>query len=378
MSRVIPALKERLRGVKALVIQSDDWGYCGWTASRASFKSLTPLLERRYGSKGLIWGNSTLEAPEDLEMLFQLLEGHSDTRGRHPAFQAGYVTGNPDYQRMQEEGFRTLHNVFLPDIPPLWQRGELVAKAREGMERGVWHPVYHGASHFNVGRWLQRLAVDPDTRAAAAEGCFLGEGNSGDFEFGPLAEKAALRPLLREGLQAFQHSFGFFPQAAILPAYFWGPEAEEALAREGVGILHGKNCQVRRQNALERGRGKLYNLFGWKDSAKSWQISCGDYRLDLGLRYLVRNVFFEPYLDWAWHGRSPEETVAAAVEAVEQAWRREEPAVLITHRINYVGWHGETRRSLDCLDRLIRILSFRHEFYFWQDREAAQQDAEIL
>jgi hypothetical protein len=306
-----------------------------------------------------------------METLFQVLEQYRDSHGHHPAFQAGYVTGNPDYDRMKSEDFREYHPLFLPDFPMMWQRGEVIAKACEGMERGVWQPVFHGASHFNASRWLQRLATDADTRRSAEDGCFLGDGTSGDFEFGPETDRAFIHVLIREGLAAFRRSFGFAPAAAIFPAYYWPHEAEEVLVREGVTILHGKNCHICQQDAIERIRGKLYNLLGMKDSAKVWQIATGDYRPDIGLRYLARNVFFEPYLESSWHKRQPKETIAAAIAAVENAWDRGEPAVVITHRINYVGLHGETGRSLDCLDGLLRALTARYDVRFISDVEAA-------
>jgi len=44
---------------------------------------------------------------------------------------------------------------------------------------------------------------------------------------------------------------------------------------------------------------------------------------------------------------------------------------MITHRINYVGWHGYTGFSLECLARLLEALGESRDLRFWNDREAA-------
>ena len=79
----------------------------------------------------------------------------------------------------------------------------------------------------------------------------------------------------------------------------------------------------------------------------------GDYNPKLKLYYLKRNVYFEPF------GREDSKHGAeGAYRDIVSAWNNNEPAVVCTHRINYVylddGWVAENLRQLNLLLSMIQ------------------------
>lgn len=333
MSLVWPARGRRKEKFQAIAFHSDDWGYCGCVPDRTAYDTLARLFEKRYGRARMVLAQSTLETPQDLERLFEVLEGQCDLHGRHPVFQSAYIVSNPDYPAIQASGGTRFFDVALPQVPQGWERGDIVAKAREGIRRGVWLPVFHGACHFHPGRWMSRLTAGSDELQALANGCFLSTGSPDDFEFARCRGNREDRERLKQGLERFATLFGP-PEIAVLPCYAWEQGLERALSRGGIRYLQGKNHQLCRRTLLDQVRGKLFNLVGMKDNAKSWQIETGDYAVGLGISYVCRNVYFEPYQQ---PDTDIEDVVAQTVGRIAQVWESGQPAVVISHRANYAS-----------------------------------------
>ena len=81
-----------------------------------------------------------------------------------------------------------------------------------------------------------------------------------------------------------------------------------------------------------------------------------------GQRYLVRNATFEPSL----FKQNISDPVGQCLWQIEAAFRMKKPAVICSHRINYVGFiDPENRdRTLKMLDKLLKTLLMR-----WPDVE---------
>lgn len=76
---------------------------------------------------------------------------------------------------------------------------------------------------------------------------------------------------------------------------------------------------------------------------------------------LIRNVQFEPSRSM-FQGKSVDECVDAAFAEIETVFRRRQPAVVCTHRVNYTTRVDERHRefSLEALDGLLRRLAERY------------------
>lgn len=367
MSLVRPTPSRRKEKCQAIAFHSDDWGYCGCVPNRNVYEDLSQLFEKRYGRARMVLAQSTLESPQDLERLFEVLEGHCDLYGRHPVFQSAYIVSNPDYSAIKASGGTRFLDVALPQVPQGWERGDIVAKAREGVKRGVWLPVFHGACHFHPGRWMSRLTAGSDDLQALGSGCFLGTGSPDDFEFARCRGNREDRERLERGIERFSSLFGA-PEIAVLPCYAWEQGLERTLSRCGIRYLQGKNHQLCRRTLLDQVRGKLFNLMGMKDSVKLWQIETGDYAVGPGIYYVCRNVYFEPYQQ---PDTDIEDVVAQTVGRIAQAWESGQPAVVISHRANYASIdHKVVERGLMGLHLLFQQLKrFYPEAQFLNDPE---------
>ena len=353
-----------------IVFESDDWGFCGWTPDPDAFNSLYKVVD---GSFEEMWLKSTLESPEDLDRLFAVLSKYTGGDGRPVVFQPAYIMSCPDYEAIKADGYKAYKDMVIPDVPSRWQRGDFLAKAREGIKRGIWHPVYHGNSHFNPKRWMKLLAQGDERTVFAFKFQSLVDGTSQDsYEYDPDLSTSEQEETISIGLERFCEVFGYHPKSCIAPRYVWQNRTEKLLAKYGIKVIQGKNLQEVQRSFSDKVRGKMINFMGKKASDKTWQISMGDYNRALDLTYLTRNVHFEPWGkdESCYKARG----ACYAYSKILSAWENNEPAIVSTHRINYVyldeQWVEENLRQLDSL--LNRIQTNHPEAVYLTDWEVAQ------
>ena len=350
---------------KIIVFQSDDWGLCGWCPDLEAYRE---VLDKDENLRYLEHGKSTLESPEDMERLFDVLLKYKGGDGRPPIFQAAYIMSNPDYDAIRESGCKIYSDLVIPEVPSRWQRGDFIAKAKEGIKMGLWHPVYHGNSHFNRFKWIKLIrAKDKTTMLAFKHQTFINMSDS--YEYDPKLKTAQQETSISTGIRRFYDVFGYYPKSAICPGYVWQNKTEKILAKYGIKVIQGKNLQEIKRSFPAKVRGKLINWMGQKASDKPWQISMGDYNPRLKIYYLNRNVYFEPF-----GGRNPQHGAEGAYKGIVSAWERNEPAVVCTHRINYVylddKWVEESLNQLDLL--LSKIQTEHPEAVYLTDWEVVQ------
>ena len=352
--------------LKAVLFHSDDWGCCQFCPDLESANKLLPLFAEIYGEKAQYLAKSTLETPEDLDKLFLILEKYEDHRGKKPVFQAAYIVANPDYEKIAQSNFEQYYDITIPDVPERWQRGDFVAKAKEGIKKGIWLPAYHGNSHFNPEFWLKKLRNNKDAKKAFKEFCYLGENklyyNANTQTINHHKES------IQKGIKRFQKIFGFKPYSTIAPSYIWQLQTEKLFAEAGIKAIQGKNLQQIKLNLWHRIEAKIVNILGYKHALKLWQIKAGDKNLDYNIYYIPRNVYFEPL------GQKDESVVLQTYNQIKQAWERNEPAVIITHRINYAFLDPEVVEiNLKHLDKLLYLLVNKEkDITFMTDKEVVE------
>ena len=118
------------RRLKAVVLESDDWGLCAWVPDEQAFRVLadTPVWR---GPTGRVYGRSTLEHAEDVARLVEALAEFRGGDGRPPVWQANTVMATPDFERLRPPLFECddLPLVHYPEFPSRWQRPGLAAAA---------------------------------------------------------------------------------------------------------------------------------------------------------------------------------------------------------------------------------------------------------
>ncbi|MDH5203936.1 MAG: hypothetical protein OEW69_11875, partial [Nitrospirota bacterium] len=313
-----------------------------------------------------------LEKPADLDNLFAVLLKYRGGDGRHPVFQSNYVLSSPDYQGIAEWEYKTYKDLVIPDVPSLWERGDFIAKAKEGIKKGIWYPEYHGNTHFNRFVWEDLIKRgDKATLEGFRHQIFVNGKNIDNLEYDKKLSFKQQSYLLDIGISRYRKIFGYEPRSFVGPNYTWQLKTERALAERGIRAVQAKNRQRDERAFWEKIRGKVLDLLGKRSADKPWHITMGDYNPKLGIFYLIRNVDFEP------RGKKDTETKSGAEEAYESiiaAWQKNGPAIVNTHRINYVyldkRFVAENIRQLDWL--LNKIQNKHPDAIYLTDWEVVQ------
>jgi len=85
-----------------VVFESDDWGAIR-VPSRQVWEQL--LAEGYSMDKRPYERYDTLETNEDVEALFDVLQQYKDSKGNHPIITANYLSQNPNFDAIRENGF---------------------------------------------------------------------------------------------------------------------------------------------------------------------------------------------------------------------------------------------------------------------------------
>lgn len=331
-----------------MVFESDDWG-----AIRMPSRSAWELLiskgirvdESRYDSL------DCLETGSDFSSLMNLLASHRDEAGRPAKFTLNCVMGNPDFEAIEAAEFQDFFHQHFFDSYRQYSKEDLEPAWRDGIREALIRPQFHAREHLNSSLWMRDLrAGQPQTRAAF-DARFYGlktlTGSTRQKNY--LAaywpesrdELQEITSNVSEGLDLFRQTFGFRSNTFIGCNYVWPDALEKHLSELGVRLLQTQRGRTQPDPEQDGKTMVRRHYTGQKNQ--------------YGQHYSVRNVLFEPYLDdsFDWAER--------ALGQIRQAFRFNRPAVVCSHRINYVSGMSlrHRDRSLAQLDTLIRTLRIK-------------------
>jgi hypothetical protein len=329
------------RRLKAVVLESDDWGLCAWVPDDAAHRALADSPAFRTPA-GRVYGRSTLEHAADVTRLVATLLEFRGRDGQAPVWQANTVMASPDYARLAPP-FTCDRLPLLrdPAYPSRWERPGLREAIEHARQAGVWWPELHGLVHLPESAWLAALRAGArDALAAHAQQCFVCEAVEASAEYDAREPSGLRRRALVQAVAWFHERFGRRPESLIAPDYRWDDQLEADAAAEGITALQGRSEQMGRP--LRRLRHGL--------ARRRWQRGSGR-PFDLPPR-----IAFEPRGDASGQARLG---AAHARRAVHAAWERGMPAVVSSHRVNYAhldpDWSAAGRRALaDLLGPLAR------------------------
>jgi hypothetical protein len=325
---------------KIVVIESDDWG---------SIRVPSKEVYRRFLDNGFDISKSdynrldTLESNEDLSCLYEVLLSHRDSNGRPAVMTANVVVGNPDFAKIRESDFQHYFYETVTDTLERYSHSNLVEKLwKEGESNRIFHPQFHGREHVNVVRWMEALQEKtPEIMFTFKhETTFSGDGDYNFMEVLDYNTPSDLRQMKRslaEGLELFEQIFGYRSRSFIPPCYTWNSEVEKTLYEYGVYYIQGLIVQSIPTGSFGNYTRK-YHYLGKRNS--------------LGQYYLIRNCFFEPSLDKLF------DPVGECLSRIKLAFRWNKPAIISSHRINYMGTLVEKNRTdnLKLLDELLHYI----------------------
>ena len=344
---------------KIVVIESDDWG---------SIRMPSVEAYENMKKRGVPVDNSpyckfdTLASESDLEYLFDLLASFNDQSGNHPVITANCVVSNPDFDRIEKSKFvsyfcETIEDTFknYPDhhrCLGLWKEANALR---------IFHPQSHGKEHLNRMYWLELLRNGhADFKAAFNEKywglsreVFPGMKRSvqASFDMENKDDSIEHARAVTEGLNLFEELFGYRSESFIANNYIWSKELNKVLYDNGVYYLQGMKYQ--KLPIYNRARRKLIRRYiGEKN--------------EYGQYHLIRNCTFEPSLK-----EDHFDSVGECLNGIKTAFLWNRPAIICSHRINYVGHlNADNRnRNLKKLERLIKEIMTT-----WPDVEFLSSD----
>lgn len=326
---------------QVIVFDSDDWG-SQRIPSREAFLKLVDC--------GIITGlgdydRDTLESADDLSALTEVLAHARGSDGGPAVFSCYSNPANPDFEAIRANDFTRYQWKGLSGT--LRARGdadEVLGAWREGREAGVLSPQYHGREHLQVEMWMAALRSSHQARRAFDLGLYsvplpdvpqpARAFRAANF-FMNFTEIEELAKVIRSGAHCFVSEFGTTPDIYCPTNNIFHPALYSAVRDAGCTAI------IRHVRNLEPdGRGGVRSAWGTRGVAEA------------GLKWFGRNAEFEPL-----QRRGVEHALAGIASAF--AWGV--PAVISTHRANYVGGIDPAVRDqgLSALRTLLKEIQVR-------------------
>lgn len=286
------------------------------------------------------WGPGPSGHVAALEEVIATLERNRDVTGRGATMTIGAILAVPDNRAIREQGFHRYVRQTL--VSPRFDamRRTLIS----GRDRGVLALQLHGLEHLWPAALLEWAKQDEHVR----EWILLSQGFDTEALPAPVQTRwtdvatlpsrdlppGAIRTAVCDEVEAFGRCFGESARVAVPPTFVWNSAVERAWAKGGVRavITPGRRLTIRDGKGVAGGRDKV--------------ILNGELG-ESGLVYLVRDIYFEPTLG---------HTAEATLVQICSRNRLGRPALLETHRFNFVADQTSRERALGELDRLLRYL----------------------
>ena len=326
---------------KLLVFESDDWGslYLPGSAQIRYLEQAGILEKDRTAYRRF----DCLERRADLHGLFDVLSEFSDMHGNPAKFTFNTVMGNPDFEKIKQADFQSYHHQPFFESYQLYNDEDCHDIWQSGMNARLVTPQFHAREHLNIRLWLDELRANRMDTRLAFDNCFYSQVRSSKSPKTYMAAYWAtseihlreIQAILVDGLKMFEGIFGFPSQSFVACKFILPSEIEETLAAKGIHTI-----QTQRRHRVpvpNTGKSKFKHRIGGMKNR-------------LGQIYSVRNVFFEPF-------EKPEQNVVAhAMKQTMTAFKCGQPAIVSSHRVNYVSRVEKTNseRSLRQLREYIK------------------------
>jgi hypothetical protein len=311
---------------KIVVIESDDWG-----SIRMPSKKVYELLFKVGLNADDVPYNQydSLASETDLTNLYDILSGFKDKNGNSPVITANCVMVNPDFEKIKASDYQEYHyELFTETLKSYPAHANSFKLWQEGISNKLIFPQFHGREHLNVNRWMKALKENnKDTRLAFDYGLYgLSSNNSTELRSHYMAtldyddddEILDLKLNIEEGLNLFEHVYGFRSVSFIAPCYYWNDWLEPVLYNAGVRYLKGNFIQAEPNHSPDKLNYKRhYHYIGQTNNLHQYHI--------------IRNCSFEPSQN------QNTDNVNECLNEIDNAFKWNKPASISSHRLNYIG-----------------------------------------
>lgn len=306
----------------------------------------------------------TLASTEDLQKLFDVLTSVKDCEGRYACLTPFVNIANPDFSKIKESNFTTYYRE--PFTETLQRYGSSHEDSfllwKQGIANNIFYPAYHGTEHINVKRFMEQLQSKQKSTMLGFENecvCVPRFDNEPKFNKDTTVfyiekkeENESLKKDIEVGMKMFENILGYRPKQFTPGAGCYSPLLNETLNKEGI-----KYINVNRFYPYPLGDNKYEKKFLYNGKTN-----------DLGQKYVVRNCVFEPYFDNCSYNN---DALSTCMKNIEAAFLMHAPAIISTHRVNFVGSLESSHRDKS----LAQLKDLLHEIIKrWPDVEFMNGD----
>ncbi|MEQ8533404.1 MAG: hypothetical protein RIB86_16230 [Imperialibacter sp.] len=319
-----------------LIIESDDWG----AIRTPSAAALDRMTEKGLQLADTFYKFDSLASEDDLDFLFNVLHKVRNIDGDSVKLTANTIVANPDFQKIRDGKFRSyFYEPFTDTLAQYPKHSKSFDKWRQGMAENIFRPQFHGREHLNINRWLRRLQEgDKDTLFCFDQKTtYSGFGDYSfmeAFDWDSEKDVSLHQAIIADGLELFEKIFRFKSKSFIAPCYNWDSSLDPNFPQMGIEILQSSKHQLVPTGQFGQYIKKRHHF--------------GELRGGCPM-YNLRNCVFEPSMnpnkDW----------VDSCLAEIQSAFTFRKPAVICSHRVNYIGFINEKNRdfSLCELERLL-------------------------
>ena len=329
-----------------VVIESDDWGSIRMP-SKAVFNKLIEHGDNPNNDPYL--SNDCLENEKDLDNLFQVLSSVTDMNGRTAVMTANFAMANPDFDNIDYSVGNYAYEPFYKTYDRYYTDNNILYNIKCGINKGVFFPQLHCREHLNVKRWMRDLKNGKKDVITAFDNKMIGIGSSfsADNIYGYMdafntdcSDDSYLESVITDAVSLFENTFGYKSKTFVASCFIWSSAFEQALKNEGIyaiqsGFWQHIPCGKNGEYKLKR---KLH-FTGEKNRRN--QI------------YTVRNCNYEPA-----YNQNPKDSASECFYNVVSSFECKKPAVINSHRLNYIGSinpNNSENNLLELKNLLLRI-----------------------
>ena len=321
-----------------VVIESDDWGSVRMSSLEnfnRMLKAGMPVDKSHYNLY------DALECNDDLMALMETLSKFKDVTGRPPVFTGVNVVANPDFEKVEKNGFSEyIYEPYTQTCKRYSNHDRVHELWKEGIEKRLMIPTFHGREHLNAQRWMRALQSGNKTTIFALNNHVTGipmKGIGGEnvpnfqaaFDIDTLDDLEYQKDVISTGLDLFEQIYGFRTKFFVPTNGYFNNTLEKDLFNSGIKYI---DTAKRQEEPVGDGTYRINTRY-IGDQNKYGQI------------YLTRNCFFEPAAT-GFEVPANYDWINYCLKEIEIAFCWHKPATISSHRVNYIGYlHPENREN---------------------------------
>jgi hypothetical protein len=318
---------------KLVIIESDDWGSIRMPSNRV-FDNMVNFGFDFLSDEGFRFNKyDSLATEADLSALFDLLSSKIDSTGRPVVITPFAVLANPDFKKIFQHDFTEyFYEPFVETLKRYPNCEGSFTLWKSGIDSRLFVPQFHGREHLNVQPWLRALRNGHVNTRKAFDNEVWGISTANDpdiklefqaaFDFIEIKDLEYQKEVIRTGLDLFENLMGYRATYFVPPNGPFSKKLENVCASHGIKFLSTSKIQME-----PVGEGKTKRRIHWLGQKSKNNLT-----------YFTRNCFFEPSdtgKDW----------VDSCLMEISSAFKWRKPAVISSHRVNYIGALDERNRD---------------------------------